>query len=254
MPKPVSPFRARASTNVVNGVKRFSKSLPDQAMIDAGVGLFIIVALSMLLLRNYQRPYIEQLPVGSVATTAIAAPEDLKIEDTVETKRQRDHAAMGVLPVFDFNPRSARDATISLQEMFAAGHDAEADATVDQLRAGIEEGSGIILEPEQVEVLVKHQFDSELEQLMINHLESATMTPILNSRSQLRRLGATIILRRDVKSGQETAINDLSTVRDKITASASLRSEKLMWPAEVDPRERKLLGEILGSLVTPNFE
>lgn len=254
MPKPVSPSRARASTNVVDGVKRFSRSLPDQAMIDAGVGLFIIVALSMLLLRNYQRPFIEQLPVGSVATVAIMAPEDLKIEDTAATKHQREHAAMEVLPVFDFNPRSARDATISLQEMFAAGRDAGTAATVDQLRAGIEEGSGIILEPEQIEVLVKHKFGSELEQLMVNHLESVTMTPILGSRSQLRRLGVTAILRRDVRSGQETVINDLSNVRDKITASASLRSEKLTWPVEYELRERKQLGEILGSLITPNFE
>ena len=72
---------------VVNGVKRFSAGLSDQAIIDASVGLFIIVALSMLLLRDYQRPLIQQLPVGSVAAADIIAPEDVKIEDTADKGR-----------------------------------------------------------------------------------------------------------------------------------------------------------------------
>src|SRR5438128_7842158 len=93
----------KASTSrpreVVNGVKRFSAGLSDQAIIDASVGLFIIVALSMLLLRDYQRPLIQQLPVGSVAAADIIAPEDVKIEDTAETRRLRDQAAASVLLV-----------------------------------------------------------------------------------------------------------------------------------------------------------
>src|SRR5437764_510035 len=137
----------KASTSrpreVVNGVKRFSAGLSDQAIIDASVGLFIIVALSMLLLRNYQRPLIPQLAAGSVATADIITPEDVKIEDAAETRRVRDQA---------------------------------------------------------------------------------------------------------------TVVSDLSSMNDKLTASASLRSEKLVWPADYEPRERKLMGEILGSLVVPNVE
>jgi membrane-associated HD superfamily phosphohydrolase len=72
--------------------------LSDQAVIDAGVGLFIIVALSILLLRDYQRPRVEQLAAGTVAPSDILAPEDLKIEDTAETKILRDQAAGQVIP------------------------------------------------------------------------------------------------------------------------------------------------------------
>jgi putative nucleotidyltransferase with HDIG domain len=61
-------------------------------------------------------------------------------------------------------------------------------------------------------------------------------------------------LRHDAKSGQEIVINDLSSIHDKITANAQLRSEKILWPADYDLRERKLLGEILGSLIVPNLE
>ncbi len=254
MLKPVDKSRSRSSAKMVNGVKSFSASLSDQAVIDAGVGLFIIVALSMLLLRNYQRPIIEHLPAGSIAATDIIAPEDLKVEDTVETKRLRDKEVAQSLPVFDFNPRNARDAVASLQEMFAAGRETPADASIDQLRQSIDGRSGINLDPEQIKVLTKHHFDSELEKLMMDHLESVAMAPIVSSRSQFRRLGATSIMRHDGKSGQEIVINDLSSIHDKITASAHLRSEKTLWPADYDARERKLLGEILGSLIVPNFE
>ncbi|HJQ25105.1 MAG TPA: HDIG domain-containing protein [Blastocatellia bacterium] len=250
MPKASSTSKPR---EVVNGVKRFSAGLSDQAIIDAGLGLFIIVALSMLLLRNYQRPLIPQLAAGSVAAADIIAPEDVKVEDAVETRRLRDQAAAGVLPVFDFNPKGARDAVASLQELFAAGREADGES-VNDLHSQIEERSGIALEPEQITVLARHHFSAELEQLMIEHLESVAMAPIISSRSQFRRLGAVAIIRRDVRTDQQAVISDLSSINDKLTASASLRSEKLVWPADYEARERKLMGEILGSLVVPNVE
>src|ERR1044072_6594890 len=126
MPKPVDKSRSRPSAKVVHGVKSFCEGLCDQSIIDAGVGLFIIVALSMLLLRNYQRPVIEQLPVGSLATADILAPEDLKVEDSAETKRLRYKVVSVVLPVCDFKARNARDGGASIQEMFAAGREADA--------------------------------------------------------------------------------------------------------------------------------
>lgn len=252
--KPAPTSRSRSSARAVSGMKKFSASLPDQAVIDAGVGLIIIVALSLLLLRNYQRQMVEQLPAGSIATSDIIAPDDLKVEDPAQTRRLREQAVGSVLPVFDFNPKPAREAGASIADMFAAGREIAPDASVEQVRSAIEERSGIILDPEQVAVLVKHKFSRELEHLMIDHLESIAVTPVISSRSQFRRLGATAIVRRDVKSGQETTIADFNTIHDKITASASLRSEKLVWPAEYEARERKLLGEILGSLIIPNFE
>jgi cyclic-di-AMP phosphodiesterase PgpH len=235
-------------------VKKFSASLSDQAMIDAGVGLIIIVALSLLLLRNYQRQIIEQLPVGSIATADIIAPDDLKVEDFTNTRRLRDQAVASVLPVFDFNPKRVREASASIADMFAAGREAAPDLLIEQVRSAIEERSGIVLDPEQVAVLVKYKFSQELEHLMVDHLESVAMTPIINSRSQFRRLNAAAIVRRDVRTGQETTITDFNTIHDKITASASLKSEKLVWPAEYEMRERKLLGEVLGSLIIPNFD
>ena len=254
MPKPAPTSRSRSSARAVDGVKKFSAGLSDQAVIDAGVGLIIIVALSLLLLRNYQRPLIEQLPASSIATSDIIAPDDLKIEDPAQTRRLRDQSVASVLPVFDFNPKRAREASASISYMFAAGREAAPDATIEQVRAAIEERSGITLDPEQVAALVNHKFSQELENLMIDHLESVAVTPIINSRSQFRRLGVTSINRRDVKTGQETTVTDFTTIHDKITASASLRSEKLVWPAEYETRERRLLGEVLGSLIIPNFE
>jgi membrane-associated HD superfamily phosphohydrolase len=89
---------------------------------------------------------------------------------------------------------------------------------------------------------------------MTEHIDSVMLMPIVGSRSQFRRFGVSGIVRRDLKTGQEVVITDLSQVRDKLTASASLKSEKLIWPAEYSTKDRKLLGEILGSLIVPNLE
>lgn len=254
MSKPAATTRPRLSARLLEGLKAFSASLSDQAVIDAGVGLFIIVALSILLLRDYQRPRVEQLPAGSVASADIIAPEDLKIEDTAETKLLRDQAAAQVLPVFDFNVRIAREARSTLEQLFAMGREAPLDATVEDLHDKIEEGIGIPLDPDQISLLKKHRFSSELERLMTEHIESVMLIPVVGSRSQFRRFGASGIIRRDLKTGQEVVVTDLTSVRDKMTASASLKSEKLIWPAEYSVNDRKMLGELLGSLIVPNLE
>jgi cyclic-di-AMP phosphodiesterase PgpH len=254
MSKPAATLRPRPSARLVKGLKTFSASLSDQAVIDAGVGLTIIVALSILLLRDYQRPNVEQLPAGSIASSEILAPQDLRVEDIAETKLLRDQAAAQMLPVFDFNTRTAREARSSLEQLFAVGRQAPAEATIEDLHDKIEEEIGIPLDPDQIALLQRHRFSSELERLMTEHLESVMMMPVVSSRSQFRRFGVSGIIRRDLKSGQEVVLTDLSLIRDKLTASASLKSEKLIWPAEYDARSRRMLGEILGSLIVPNLE
>jgi cyclic-di-AMP phosphodiesterase PgpH len=248
-----TPITRSLSSRLVKGIKAFSSSLSDKAVIDAGVGLLIVVAVSMLLMRSYQRPEVEQLAPGSVAGSDVFASEDLRVEDTAETKRLRDDAAAQTLPVFDFNIKTAREASTTLVELFATGRDA-GDVSLEELHDQIEEKVGIPLDTDQIAVLVKHKFGAELEQLMTEHLESIMMTPIIASRSQFRRLGASAIMKRDRATGQEYMITDLNSLKDKLTASASLKSEKLIWPANYDARDRRFLGEILGSLVVPNLE
>src|SRR5215813_7062442 len=254
MSKPAGTTHRKFSTRLIEALKSFLSSLSDQTVIDAGVGLFIIVALSILLLRDYQRTRIEQLPAGSTAPADIIAPEDLKIEDIAETKAARDQAASNVVPVFDFNTRAARDAQASLEQLFAAGRELPVDAPVEDLHDKIEEEIGIPLDPDQISLLKKHRFSAELERLMTEHVESIMMSPVVSSRSQLRRFGPGGIVRRDVKTGQEVVLTDLNSIRDKLTASASLKSEKLIWPAEYSVTDRRLLGEILGSFIIPNLE
>jgi putative nucleotidyltransferase with HDIG domain len=245
---------SRVTARSLAAVRKFSAGLSDQAVIDAAIGLFIVVVLSILLLRDYQRPTIEQLQPGSVATQDIIAPIDLKVEDVAETRRQREQAAAYVLPVFDFNSRTAVEGRRSLEQMFSLAREAPPNTSVEKLHDLIEEKVGIPLDPDQINLLAQHRFSPELERLMVEHIESAMMLPIVGSRSQFRRLGATAILRRDSRSGQEVVITDLSSIRDKLTASAALKSEKLIWPAEYDLRARRILGEILGSLILPNLE
>ena len=85
---------------------------------------------------------------------------------------------------------------------------------VDATMRRIEERTGMRLEEDQLAVLNKHQFSPELERLMIDHLETAMMTPIISSRSQFRKLAATAIARRDKPTGQDST--------DRIALAAGL--------------------------------
>lgn len=251
--KAPATLRSRLSIGFARAFKGFSAGLSEPSVIDGGIGLFIIVALSILLLRDYQRPRVEELPVGSVATNDIIAPSDLKVEDPAETKRLRDQAAASVMPVFDFNVKTSTEARKSLEQLFNTARDVP-NATTEELHERIEENVGIPLDPDQIKLLAKHRFSPDLERLMVEHIESAMMMPIVSSRSQFRRLGVTAIAKRDLRNNQEVVVTDLSSIRDKLTASAALRSEKLIWPAEYDIEARKTFGEILGSLIVPNLE
>ncbi len=239
---------------MAKGLQRFSATLSDQAVIDAGVGIFIIVILSMLLLRSHQRSQIEPLPAGSAAATDIFAPEDLKIEDPLETERLRAQAALSVIPVFDYNPKAGREMTGNIRKLFTIGRDATPDVTAEQLIAKILEETGITLDAEQINALMKHRFNFELEKLMTDHFESVISSGVVSSRNQLIKFSATGIVRRDVKNNNEMVVTDLSPIRDLITARAHIRSDKFTLPVEYDAREKKLFADILGSLLIPNLD
>ena len=252
--KPAATSNPGRFARLAGGVKKFSSTLSDQAVVDGGVGLFIVIALSLMLLRNYQRPQIEALPPGAIAAVDVIAPDDIKpIEDTEETERARNQAMASVLPVFDFNPKATRDIRNSIEQMFAAGREGYRETSPDQLRQNIKDVSGVILDLDQVGTLIKHRFDNELERLMIDHIELVMMTGVIDRRTQLVRLGATGIARRDIKTGEEKTLTDLASVRDLINAHASLRSDKLVLPVEYEAAERRMLGEVLSSLVVPNL-
>jgi hypothetical protein len=246
--------RSRLLAAFLNGVKRFSSTLSDQAAIDAGVGVLIIVALSLLLMRNYQRPAIEPLPVGATAAEDIIAPKDLKAEDVDQTNLLRAQAVQQVLPVFDYNPRITKEVLQGIEKMFTVGRAASPDVPSDQLVLQIESESGIFLDSDQLDTLRKRQFDAELEKLMIDQLELILLSGVVDRRSQLVKFGANGITRRDTRNKEEIVINNISSVYDRMTARAALRSDKLTFPPDYPPAERKLLGEIMGLLVASNLE
>ena len=245
MPQLAPTSRAGRLARLKKQARAFSSGLSDRSVIDAGVGLFIIVALSMLLLRDYQRAQIEPLPAGSVAAHDIIAPENLQAEDANETKRLRDQAASSLQPVFDYNPKATRDVVNSVEHMFRVGREAAYESGPDELRLKIEETSGIILDPEQVALLRKYGFNSELEKLMVGHVETVMATGVVERRGQLNKHGAMGIVRRDTRSKEEVIVSDISMIRDVITARAALRSDRLVWPGEYDADERRLLGQVL---------
>ena len=172
MTKKAATNRPRKMAALAGRFTRFWAALSDQAVIDASVGVFIIVLLSMLLMRSYQRTQIPQLREGSVAPMDVLAPEDLKVEDHAETERMRTQAAASVLSVFDYSPRAGREVRAEIERMFDIGRAAEPEESLDNLGDRIEKESNVILDDEQLRMLVDHNFNYELQNLMTDHLES----------------------------------------------------------------------------------
>ena len=237
--------------SMAKSMKTASSSLSDRAVLDAGVGLFIVLAISLLLL-HYQKAEIAPLAAGTVAAEEIDAPENLKAEDVDRTIKERSQVTASVRPVFDFNPRVVRDASSLLEQIFSAGTQ-NASLSGADLKSALEQATALTLDQDWVDVLAKHNFSPDLQRLLIDHLEVTLTNGVVSSRSQLAKLGATGLTQRDVKTGQEMTVTDLSAIRDLITARAALRSDKMDWPADYTARERSLMGELLGSLIIPTL-
>src|SRR5262245_52844222 len=95
--KSAATSRGRIVSRLRDAIKGFIATLSGQAVIDAGGGVVIIVALAMMLMHTEEGASIPTLAAGSVAPVDILAPEDIKVEDAVQTREMREHAAAAVL-------------------------------------------------------------------------------------------------------------------------------------------------------------
>lgn len=250
--KSESTNRTSKSAVLVSGIKKAFSGLFELASIEVVTGLAITVTLSLLLL-NYGRPRVLRLEAGSVAPADIIAPADLKVENTAETQRQQLLAASNILPVFDFVPRASRDARNTIEKTFSIGRSGTPGMNDEELIKAITQGGGAILDKEQLRVLMKHRFNTEMERLMVGHLDSVSANGVVSSRSELTKVGGLGIVRRGPGGDNEITLTDLSTIRDLVTAHALLRSDKLVFPTGYSKNDRRALGEILGSLIVPNL-
>ncbi|HXG91254.1 MAG TPA: HDIG domain-containing protein [Blastocatellia bacterium] len=258
------PATSRSNKTAKSGkrLKSFLWGLSDRTVLDASIGIVIVIVLSLLLLRSYKRPQIDPLPAGSIATTDILAPENIKIEDAAETKRLRDEAVALEKPVFDHNRKTTRETLRSLHEMFNIGREAlqqqrenPPGPSLEQLRARIKDPpSEIILDPESLAVLVKHWFEERLESAMADRLAAVMERGVVDKRSQLSRFSATGIVIRDQRNPDGTPILDVSAIYDRGSARDALRSDKFSELAGYSQKERRLIGDILASLVDHNLE
>ena len=250
--KSESKASSKSAAKLAGRLKAVSAGLSDRALLDAFVGLTIVLAISLLLL-HYQKTEVAPLAAGSVAPEEVIAPENLRAEDPDATAKEKAQAIASVRPVFDFNPRAAKDASNFINQLFATGLASDTQTSADQLRFNLEQATGLTLDADWVSVLAAHKFDPELQRLLVDHLEVTLMNGVVSNRGQLERRGATGLIQRDIKTGQEITVNDIGSIRDLITARAALRSEKMDWPSEYTARERSLLGELLGSLIVPTL-
>jgi putative nucleotidyltransferase with HDIG domain len=244
--------RSRPAPKLAGRIKSVYGGLSDRALIDAFSGLFIVLVISLLLL-HYRKTEVTLLTVGTVAPEDVIAPENLRVEDTERTTRERLQAMAAVRPVYDFNPLAVKEASSLINQVFETGRGSASSTDPDQLKSNLETTTGLALDPELVGSLASHHFDPDLEKLLVDHLEAILTNGVVNRRGQLVKLAVAGFIRRDTRTGEEITVTDLSSVRDLVTARAALRSDKVVWPAEYSARERTLLVELLDSLLIPTL-
>jgi putative nucleotidyltransferase with HDIG domain len=250
--KPEANARSRSTAQLAGRLKSVYGGLSDRALFDACIGVFIVLVISLLLL-HYRKTEVTLLTVGTVAPEDVIAPENLRVEDTDRTIREQHQAVAAVQPVYDFNPRLVKDASSLINQVFESGRGSAPDVSPEALKSNLEAATGLALDPELVGVLATHHFDPDLEKLLVDHLEATLTNGVVNRRGQLVKLAVAGFIRRDTRSGEELTVTDLSSVRDLVTARASLRSDKLVWPPEYSAREKTLLVELLDSLLIPTL-
>src|SRR5882724_4507528 len=225
---------------------------------DRLIGMAVVFALSLLLI-HYYRGVVPAYNAGEIATEDVKAPSDLTVIDPREAEAVRQIAKSEVKPVYDYDPTVLSAKIDRLKVDFTAARavldDVELshqEVKLDQLQSSVERRTSWQFTESQFKTLYKYRFNPELEELAIKNLQTVMAGGILNNRETLKQpfTGITV---RDQENNAETAITDISAIRDFFAARAWLRSNAALWPSSYDQHDRTDLGEWVGSLILPSL-
>lgn len=226
----------------------------------AGVGLIAIVTL---LLVDYRFQSIPDFAAGEIADRTIEAPQSFTVSDTDATSAKRQEALKMVPAVFDLDLRRNSRVELELHNDLEAGRRllaefAESGGSASQGNSETElidriketlprfDREGI------AELLVKYEFDPELERQMVLMLQQAMKPPgIAASRELLLLYSNRGIVLSNTVTGQDEVLQDWLSVRDLVQARDLLRQSQYELTV-VEAADKTPIIEFLETLVVPN--
>ncbi len=255
--------RNRLGARVSRAVVWRQAVLREITMRQGLVGVCLIVAVT-LLLADYRFQSVPDFAVGEIADRTIEAPQSFTVNDTEATSGKRQEALKMVPAVFDLDLRRNSRVELELHNDLEAGRrllaefvksgggSASQSNSETELIKRIKEALPRLDREGLVELLVKYEFDPELEGQMVLMLQQAMKPPgVAASRELLLLYSNRGIVLFNTVTDQDEVLQDWLSVRD-LTQSRDLLRQSQYELTAVDAADKRPLIEFLETLVVPN--
>ncbi len=241
--------------------KNSSKSNEEQEIIDKKkliqnpfLYLFIFVISLAYFLAYIPKRTLPVLEIGEIATSDIIAPAEITVIDTETMENRRKEAVEAVPPVYSFNTNVFLNTQEKIRELFNDGRNSLKEEVSDQLRTDlknlIKENYGFEISLSDLNELITNNFDTAIEENLINLIGLVSTNFIINSRNLFyhdeQQKGLMVV----TSEGSESTLNATDVLEiNEAKQSLSDEVEKLDLP----PSEKNLLENLSHFFIAQNI-
>lgn len=227
--------------------------------LDLVVGLAVAAVLAALCV-EYSGWRIPRYRAGDRAEQSWAAPREYLLRDDQATELKKAQAVGSVRPVFDLDPNIEAAVVAELRASFSRGR--ELLARLEQDRAARPAGRADLLRQLQpvfaqiksdrvLDMLREQGLSKPLEDQLVAAVRQAYGVGVANTRDHVSRFETRGLVLRDIVSGEEQTVTDVSTIRDLRQARSALRQSEAAL-ARFFERDRREIVQFVETLVLPN--
>ncbi len=230
-------------------------------------GLWVVVFLAVgcwaLVPRDpYDQFRDEGFQPGAIAVDDFEAPFDLPIEDLETTSQKRQKARDDVLPVWDFDSRSAADVETKIGLLFSEGRRLIADAPTEiretaaadeSVQQALLSVTDLKMTPEELDLLAAKEFSADLEDRILGVLPVVLQRGVAPNKGLLleNRVRGITLLNLGTDS-EERRLDLYGHLGYPEEVQAFLAAEVRGWPG-FSRRGRGLIEAFLFANVSPNL-
>lgn len=239
------------------------------------IAISALAALTTLILTLSLQRMPANLKEGMIAPRNIKADRNYEIVDEEATQKFKDEAALGILPVYDFDDRVMDSIAKRVHEAFSSARGrldalvpldtgkrlkrAAVSAEVNQeIETVFTEKLGIVPTPTQWRVLMSERFSVRMESWIVNLLRKVMQRPVVAERGSLdAEKGRGISLRRLKGDGaaeryEEKILEDVGSVLSTEEARKKISAQAIPAPGLKNAESPATILAIAELLVEPN--
>lgn len=247
---------AKKTKDDSSGTHLMLKPLRPLQKLAAHPHLFVVIfALAIAYLISYvPSKSLPQLVPGEIASSDVAAPADLTLEDRETTEMWKEEAEAEVLPVYSFDENTFLNTEIKVREFFSAGLEMFSKEITSQSRSQFiqtcQDRFNLELDGQMLQNLIDVEFSATLEESLINLLGIVSGRGVILSKNLFihdeDKYGFTLIR----GEGKESTVS-VDEILDK-EEGKNLLSEEID-KLELEDKEKALLVRLSHSLLTENI-